>query len=156
MRQAEKAFARTIAELWTRLGLRPSSGPTTDAVRVMVDGIDLSLSDKGKYLLIEAGVGQVSADEAVRAVQLKSALKVNLGLLLSCEASLCLADREGKISLVSRASYRYSVNSISRLIAAIEDAVNLVEFYKRVSSESGLPARKTVRGSSASSFVFVP
>jgi len=156
MHQAEKAFALTAKELWARLGLRPNSSPPTRSVRLVVDGISLLLSDRGKYLLIEANAAEVSVDDTVRAAQLKSALRVNLGLLLSCEASLYLVDREDKKHLVSRAAYRYSVNSISRLIATIEDAVNLVDFFNRVSSENGLPASNEVRGSRPSSFVFVP
>lgn len=118
------------------------SGP----ICLMADDINVTLTDRdGKLLLIEVEIAHVPDTGTECVSQLKSALKLNLGLLLSCEAALHLAKREDGLYLVARSLYPYTVNTTNHLIKAIEDSVSLVDFTKHISNETGLTSKSSTQ-----------
>lgn len=138
MRHKKNAFVDTIMDLWAQIGLRPVAFDPPGPVQLTIDNVDLLLSHRsGDYILIEALVQPAADDREQRIQQLRTALKINLGLSLSCKASLHLVQNSNNTSYLSAHSiYPFTVNNTRYLVETINDTAKLVEFFRRISNNA--------------------
>ena len=137
MRHKKNAFIDTIMDLWAQIDLRPVAVDPFGPVQLTVDNVDLVLSKRSDdHILIEALVQPIADDKKRRIQQLRTALKINLGLALSCRASLNLVQNNNASYLAAHSLYPLRVNNTRYLIEIINDNTNLVEFFRHASNKT--------------------
>lgn len=124
---------RIVDDLYSRIGIERTGSETFDSADFTLDAHVLSLKDQsGRYALIQCRVQPLSPLDDECHEELRQALILNVGLILSSSASLAVEHDESGVSyLVSRATYPYTANNHPALLQRIEDVMHLAEFTAR-------------------------
>lgn len=107
-------FDDIVPVLWQAFG-QDGPPPSGHTATLRVDGIDVRLTDRGRFLLVRAAAGPVAAGEPHRSMQIRGALQLTFGSLRRHPVLVHVKKENDQQQLLVEKKINYT-NSINRTI----------------------------------------